>query len=441
MLKELLQLLNGMLLEKEFVLSTKMFKILSSMPNPIAKHLLDLHNNGMDGGNSYIDIHPEKLGDITMLPANKIEKIPSQELWTSTSRTPTGVGRLIRSVLIKMGFKEEKGILKLDGFTDISGRDIELFVNEFKALQKTQTESNTKEEFKIVDGEDIRKFYLWRNYYENKGTLGSSCMKGGDCQRYLDIYVKEPNIKMLIYLHTDENGEEKIMGRALIWEEMEVVNHDSIEHVAKHITFMDRVYYTEKYFEDLFKKYAAEQGWWTKKKESYSDRTSIIRGEEEADDVLMKFTLEHDYSDRATPYMDTMVNYANDYPDFLTNQWVNETTKTWDSTNGNRCDDCDGSGSSTCYDCDGDGSEECGECSGSGDCSQCESVGKLPCDNCDGVGTVDDDIECGDCEGVGEVDCDTCNGGGSCEMCDGEGTEECSNCYGSGEIDCYECSY
>jgi hypothetical protein len=55
--------------------------------------------------------------------------------------------------------------------------------------------------FEITNGEDIRKWYLDKNYESRyAGTLGKSCMADDMCQPYFDIYTKNPKSVSLIIL-------------------------------------------------------------------------------------------------------------------------------------------------------------------------------------------------------------------------------------------------
>ena len=59
------------------------------------------------------------------------------------------------------------------------------------------------------------------------------------CQKYLDIYVMNPEVCRLLILKDEEN-EDKIRARALVWK----LDDDSF--------FMDRIYYTEQHEIDIF---------------------------------------------------------------------------------------------------------------------------------------------------------------------------------------------
>lgn len=75
----------------------------------------------------------------------------------------------------------------------------------------------------------------------------------------------------------------------------------------------------------------------------------------------------------------------------------------------------------------GDETEMCHNCGGSGDvdCSTCNGNGETDCPGCGGSGEDDEGEKCEDCDGSGLVNCEDCDGKGyvTCEDCDGSGEE------------------
>ena len=150
---------------------------------------------------------------------------------------------------------------------------------------------------KEVSGEDIRKYYLEDNYnnQDRQYTLQNSCMKHDECSDYLDIYCKEPNVKMLIKINT---ATEKINARAIIW----TCDDGSI--------FMDRMYVTDEYEIEEFKQYASKNGYFYKKHQraSYTDDINenkyfiTIKDNEER---LKNFTVTLKNRYKLLPYMDS----------------------------------------------------------------------------------------------------------------------------------------
>lgn len=122
----------------------------------------------------------------------------------------------------------------------------EELVNEYNAYFNDRLDG----EIKIVEGEDIRKYY-WRKYYWRSkpvdidwdydnyiynqsspgiydegltGSLAGSCMRYGGCQKFFDIYVQNPNqIKMAVYLKDD-----LVCARAILWYNGESKFYDKI---------------------------------------------------------------------------------------------------------------------------------------------------------------------------------------------------------------------
>lgn len=115
-------------------------------------------------------------------------------------RTELGVGRFATKIAQKAG----------KNFTPVQIND---FVDKFKAHMDFQT--TKKDRFEVVQGEEIRKWYDEDTYEDPEYHLNNSCMRYERCQRYLNIYVENPNqVTMVIMKGSDPD---KIIGRALIW--------------------------------------------------------------------------------------------------------------------------------------------------------------------------------------------------------------------------------
>lgn len=76
-------------------------------------------------------------------------------------------------------------------------------------------------DFKYVYGNEIKHYYLEKNYYSKdaqqstQSSLWDSCMRYSECQDYLDIYSKNPEVVKLGILTIDN----KVIARALVWED------------------------------------------------------------------------------------------------------------------------------------------------------------------------------------------------------------------------------
>jgi len=147
-------------------------------------------------------------------------------------------------------YKQELGIGRFVGkiFREVikvtlSDTTTEKFVNEFKSMFDFEKDGTNRLE--LFSGEDIRKWYLFKNYSEVKGQLGNSCMRYDNCQEYLNIYVENPEVCKLLVMWSDPS-KTKICGRALIWT------------LIDGKTVMDRIYTVSDYQQELFMKYAQD---------------------------------------------------------------------------------------------------------------------------------------------------------------------------------------
>jgi hypothetical protein len=332
--------------------------------------------------------------------------------------SPYKIGRFVNALLTKAGVK-------------FTAKDVEAFVDKFKAeMMKRRNIFDTN--FEIVKGEDIRTYYLEDNYYDNEeGTLAGSCMKGDDCQEYLNIYVENDDVVSLIIFRS-EHDRELITGRALLWDARLKSNDKSIK-------FMDRVYVNKSNDIELFKQFAIKNGYYYKHKQDYSE-TPLMFNDQVLSEYDSKIYVDVNPGNyRVYPYMDT-VKYHIINDGLLKNY---EPGVKRDSTDG-ECSYCNSTGVASCNECYGDGRYQCYECDGDGTtgCSSCDGDGYIYCDNCSGEGNYD----CNDCDGSGEIECSTCDGNGededgnSCSDCDGRGNIECSTCDGRGSVDCEECN-
>jgi hypothetical protein len=327
-----------------------------------------------------------------------------------------------------------KGIKALLDITDykFTAQELEQFVNQFKA---TIDKLNDKfSYFETVEGDDIGHWYNRENYYESKGTLGSSCMASVP-KRYFSIYMENPDVCKLLILKSKEDSS-KIIGRSLLWT---LINGEK---------YLDRIYTVNDSDVQLFKDYAKENDWYVKYYNGSSGDPYVINPKTgEKDTLETKVKIKKGEYD-GYPYLDTFKYWHPDTGIMSTEK--SDGDYTLESTGGDyiSCESCDGSGRNTCYECDGDGSRECYECDGSGyqSCSSCDGHGEETCSYCDGEGMIEgidgEETECPDCSGRGNVDCSDCDGRGreDCEYCDGDGSRECYNCDGEGRVDCGECN-
>ncbi len=263
---------SDFLLESVLYTSDEFKKVLSSMSDQTARHLLSLIDK--DIKTNYNILKTTDANDtISFIPDNQaITKLKSMNLpalFLSKANT-TSIGRICRSIL------NDNGISKTD-------KEMEIFVNGFKAAYD---KINTKEDsIRIVSGEDIRYWYFEERYCDDtrnyRGSLGKSCMRYDEAQDYLNIYVKNPDVCKLV-IQVDEGN--KLLSRALLWE------------TTNNSLYLDRVYYTNDSDNQLLAS-------WTKEK--FKDRNVIFIGTREKLEVKLGPILDY----VQYPYMDSFVYF------------------------------------------------------------------------------------------------------------------------------------
>jgi hypothetical protein len=198
------------------------------------------------------------------LPYNIRNKKSGSEFWNK-ARTEIKIGRWVTRIFTEVHK------------TDLPASKIEEFVNLYKSI----IDGSDVDNFELVEGEDIRKWYLEKNYESRKGELGNSCMRHMSCQPYLDIYVKNPDVCKLLILRS-KSDPDKIIGRALIWK---------LEN-GKY--YMDRIYTINNSDQILYENWVN-----SKKMARYADY----------DNDIMSIQL-GDFEYKTYPYMDTFSVYS-----------------------------------------------------------------------------------------------------------------------------------
>jgi hypothetical protein len=344
---------------------------------------------------------------------------------SAVKRSEVGVGKLARALL-----KSAHANPSLD-IPEFSTGEIEDFVYKYRA--EVAKLGDVFSRFRILEGEDIRKYYNEDRYESVKGTLGTSCMRHDRCQPYLDIYVKNPEQCNLVVLMSDEK-EDLICGRALLWTDVD----------GKRI--MDRIYSNRTQDEQLFKDFAKKNNFYYKKNQNMLEDEYFVSPEGEEEELMTKIELSvnrYNYF----PYLDTFKYFCDGRPSYVTNNsglsYDYTLTDTEGSAEGLECEMCNGNGIVDCPECYGRGDFGCQNCDEEGEveCGTCEGNHEIECLECDGKGTSEDGSECTDCEGRGMQTCPECDGESvKCPECDGDGRLECDWCRGEGEVDCPGCN-
>ena len=188
------------MLESVLHSSDKFLDYLRRIDNKIARELINLLGKDIKTKYNFLNV-ADSEGDIFFWPDSKVQKDSST---LSTRPSKGSLGRVIG------------GILR-DNQIEFTSKELEDFVRRFGALWLAENVDPNR--YQIVEGDDIRKWYLESNYSEETksgvGTLGKSCMRYKHCSKFLDIYVLNPKVvKMLILL--DQKGELRM--RMLVWD-------------------------------------------------------------------------------------------------------------------------------------------------------------------------------------------------------------------------------
>lgn len=129
--------------------------------------------------------------------------------------------------------------------------EMSVFIQHFKIVDiearlfnKLSGNDDKKEEIIIWSPNKIHYAYLETNYYKGDcGPLGHSCMRQKEMQKALNFYAQN-NVNIAVVVSNNN----KIKARALFWNE---VIKDS-----KTIPYLDRVYYSEEKYIQLYKEFA-----------------------------------------------------------------------------------------------------------------------------------------------------------------------------------------
>jgi len=196
---------------------------------------------------------------------------------------------------------------------NIRARDIEFFINQYTAVVRD------KVDFRLVKGEDIKKYYLNENY-ENDGPSGSlrgSCMGPKERQPFMDFYVNNDNVSMLVAF--SENN--KVIARAIIWDDVKFYKDGVLFDEG---SLMDRIYYTYDWLESKFKRWAKDEGCYTKTRQAHDALDEFLApdGNVHRLKVEVPLNLQFEYY----PYMDT-IPHPNYTKGVLSNQRVNDQFK------------------------------------------------------------------------------------------------------------------
>lgn len=339
--------------ETQILFSDELRKLLENMDSPIATRLLLSERNPEHKTKmTFIGIDHSKTDSLTFIMSNKLkdtyntktldferEKISgdvlmnlypnldsgtdgedNEKYWVDRikntffndndlkNRSSIKINKFINSIFnndyvsVKLTDEERKknkenGILS-------KAQELSIFVEEFKAARKPG-------DFELVKGDDIVEWYKRENYTDEVGVgdLHGSCMAKDYCSNFTEFYaINDDKVSLLIM--KDPHDEDKIVGRALVWE----------LSVPENRIFMDRIYSSNPHDDAHFKNYAKDNGWLYKFWQNSTNSTFIYdpkTGEKEDGKLLC---VEGIRSAEYYPYLDTL-SYYNPRKELLTNDW------------------------------------------------------------------------------------------------------------------------
>jgi len=297
--------MNSVKINRHLEVERSIFDFLNSSGNIISNIII---NGETERGINYITPSDKGLDFVEFLPDSKFKD--GEDPWTQKGRITMKIGKLPTKLVPERYFH----------YYEITSSQIEDFVNTYKSwFDKSNLE------FSIVEGEDIRKWYLEYNYFSPNhnqvGSLWNSCMRQSKKQPFLDMYCKNPNVKMLI-LTTNVNGKKLLRARALLWDNVKVIQPS--EEIPENIKVMDRIYSVFDCDVITFKKWAEENGYIPKwQQNSKSHQFFDIKNQV----TRIRCQINLDFTDlNYYPYLDTFP-FFNERMKFLSNDEFNTNWK------------------------------------------------------------------------------------------------------------------
>jgi hypothetical protein len=240
-----------------------------------------------------------RQGQLTYMPAGRKQVVLDDGSWANEGRQAGRPARIARRFL-RPDIVEQW----------LSDKDFETFAHKLSAKDASRLGA-----FQLVKGQDIAKWYDERTYAPENTPLTHSCMRYPSCQKFFSLYTENaPMVQMLIF--TDNH--DLLLGRALVW-------------TTDQGTLLDRVYGSELMVE-LFREYAAQQGWMYRFYNSYDYETQFVENGKVVNKRLTIPLTRHDFS--WYPYVDTF-KYYNRREGTLTNDYDATYHVTLTGTQGN----------------------------------------------------------------------------------------------------------
>jgi hypothetical protein len=234
-------------LNKYLTVDQDVFKFFSNNGHHIITNLITSLDTNPDV--NFVSIG-DKGDNISFLPMSKFKPDSEYDVWEKKSgRTSMKIGRFLKKLIPEIYLERY----------EIKNHHIEDFVNSWKSWFEPVPYT-----LKVVEGSEIKYWYDESNYSTvdglQYGTLWKSCMRYKERLKFLDLYSKNPNCKMLVML-VNQNGREVLRSRALLWDNVIVDKSNSLDNISDTIKIMDRIYSTHDSDVVLFKKWAEENGY------------------------------------------------------------------------------------------------------------------------------------------------------------------------------------
>lgn len=309
-------ILESYIMESVLYFSPRLRSQLKSISdeNEIAKELLDKEKTDIKSDITLVDLDEEDFGYLTFIPMqNALKKLKEFYPNATDSDIQNDIDTSVTDFLWKNRYLSDVAPVYIKGRNSLKvgkligkifgnkydSNDIENFVN---LIRSNRVE--LREKLELVESDQIAYWYDSSNYYDNKGSLGSSCMKNMSKETF-NIYVENPeSVKLLILTLYG-----KLLGRALVWkiDSIKSTNERKLGRIGSEY-FMDRVYYKDEYHKHKFIKYAKEKGWFYRYSNSYSDTDIVQLKDIRYYDTKMTVKIEpKNYLQY--PYMDTFARY------------------------------------------------------------------------------------------------------------------------------------
>lgn len=187
----------------------------------------------------FIDLDKEDMLSFLAVETKKMKGI--EDIWKNGRRTTVKAGKIVRKIFSETALEQ----------CHISDQDVETFTNGWKNLCLEKDER-----FEVIRGVKIREYYDKTKYYDKGNvhgtTLYNSCMSGGDANKFLNFYVVNSQISLVVIFK-----DKKVAARALMWTFID-------EEKNEEFKVIDRVYYIKNSYYDYYKIMAVGLNAWIK---------------------------------------------------------------------------------------------------------------------------------------------------------------------------------